>query len=185
MRIALAAALAALSALSACATKADRTGLVSRGFYSPDFDTVWDVAQMEMQRTGFAPDHDASSKEARTLTSRWSNHMSPFSGRGYREQATLTFREVPDQPNRWTVEANVIREQNMAIVAPQNPIVAKWENPVRVPESEHLLASNVERFFLPRDVSSAFRSRYGMPSPKNEEESPRAPGDGPSQPKSR
>jgi hypothetical protein len=164
MRLALLPA-AALLALSACTGgRADTTGQVSRGFYSPDFDTVWEVAHAEMARGQFTVDVDASSKEGRILVSRWSLSLSPFAGKGYREKATVTFHEVPGQPNRWTVEANVLREQNGAMVQPSNPVVAKWENPMRVPEKERLLMSNIERFFVPRDVSPEFRSRYGMPA---------------------
>jgi hypothetical protein len=168
------AVLAFAACLAAC-QKADTRGQVSRGFYSPDFDTVWDVAERTMTRSRYIPDSEASSKETRTLVSRWENTMSPFSGRGYRERATLTFHEVPGQPSRWTVEANVTREANMAMVAPSNPIVAKWENPVRVPEKENLLTREIETFFLPRDVSPQFRARYGMPRATHEPGTPPPP----------
>jgi hypothetical protein len=163
----------------------DRTGQVSRGFFSPDFDTVWEVAEREMERSGFTPDRENSSKATRTLVSRWELSMQPFAGRGYREQATLTFHEVPGQPNRWTVESNVLRETNMAMVAPSNPVVAKWENPVRVPEKEMLLTRNVERFFLPNDVSPEFRARYGMPPPLRPEEPPAPAAETPPSPRTR
>jgi hypothetical protein len=183
-RLALLASGLALVLLTACQGP-DRTGRVTRGFYSPDFDTLWEVAEREMQRSGFTPDRDASSKPTRTMVSRWTLSMSPFSGRGYREQATLTFHEVPEQPNRWTVESNVLREQNMAVVAPSNPVVAKWENPVRVPEKELLLTRNIEMFFLPRDVSPQFRAQYGMPPPPKPAEEERPAGEVPPSPRTR
>jgi hypothetical protein len=149
--------------LGAC-QKPDTSGQVTRGFYSPDFDTVWEVSEREMARAGFSPDPDASSRATRTLVSRWEAQMSPFSARGHREKATVVLHPVPGTPDRWTVEVNVTRETNMAIVNPSNPVVAKWENPTRVGDREHMLAENIERFFVPRDVSPEFRTRYGMPA---------------------
>jgi hypothetical protein len=174
---------ALLLALPACKGP-DTSGQVTRGFYSPDFDTLWEVSEREMARSGFVPDREASSKETRTLVSRWALTMQPFAGHGYREKATLTFHEVPEKPNRWTVESNVLREQNMAIAAPSSPVVAKWENPVRVPEMENLLTRNIEMFFVPRDVSNEFRAKYGMPPPTRPAEEP-PPAQRPADPRSR
>ena len=164
----LAAALLGVAAIAAgCQSKADKTGLASRGFYSPDFDTVWEVGEREMVKAGFTPDRDASSKETRTMVSRWSNSLMPFANKGYRQQATVYFHEVEGQANRWTVEANVIRETNTNITQPSNPIVAKWEDPIRVPEKERALVGRIEMFFLPQGVSPEFRSRYGLPASRD------------------
>jgi hypothetical protein len=175
----LAASFAVLAAALAACSSVDKTGIASRGFYSPDFDTVWEVAEREMQREGFVPDRTASSKENKTMVSRWAMSLQPFSSRGYREQATLTFREVPNAPKRYTVEVNVLRELNSQITQPGNPIVAEWEDGVRVYEKEALIARRIETFFIPKDVSPEFRARYGMdPLPRQpweEEEKPAAP----------
>jgi hypothetical protein len=157
-------ALAAAALAAAACQKPDATGQTTRGFYSPDFDTVWEVAEREMTRAGYTPDPDASSRATRTLVSRWELQMSPFSARGHREKATVFLHPVPGASDRWSVEVNVTRETNMAIVQPDNPVVAKWENPQRVGDREHMLAENIERFFVPRDVSPEFRTRYGMPA---------------------
>ena len=176
----LAAALALAALLAAgCQSKADKTGLASRGYYSPDFETVWEVAGREMTKAGFTQDVDASSETTKTMVSRWKNSLMPFSHKGYREQATLTFHEVEGQENRWTVEANVIRETNTNITQPSNPIVAKWEDPIRVPEKERALVGRIEMFFLPQRVSPEFRSRYGMPAPRDGSTDDRPPTEAP------
>ena len=186
MRIALAVRPAALAATlvavvlagAACQSKADRTGLASRGFYSPDFESVWDVSAREMARAGYTPDMENSSKETKTMVSRWSLSLQPFSNQGYREQATLTFHEVEDQPNRWTVEANVLREGNSNIKHPSNAVAAKWETGTRVPEKERSLVGRIELFFVPRGVSPEFRARYGMPrAPETDAPPPVTPND--------
>jgi|GEM_PF-1859860 len=148
--------------LPACSGGPDRTGRTSEGFYAPGFDVLWDTAQAEMRREGFAPDRDASSKQTKILTSRWTTQLMPFSGAGYRDQATLKFFEIADKPNYYTIEANVIRENNMNVKDPGNPRVAKWENGTRVPEVESSLVNGIEMFFIGHDVSPQFRARYGM-----------------------
>jgi hypothetical protein len=157
-------AVLALLALAACQSKADRTGLASRGFYAPDFEMVWEKGQEEMMAAGFVPDLENSGRETRTIVSRWSLSMMPFANKGYREQATLTFQPVEGQTNRWTVEANVLREVNSNITQPSNPVVAKWETGTRVPEKERMLVARIESVFRTHDVSPEFRARYGMPA---------------------
>lgn len=156
--------LVALAAVGCQGSRADRTGQKSAGFHVADFEILWDVARREMGRNGYVPDSEASSREGKVMTSRWNTQLAPFSGRGQREQATLTFVPVPDQPNRWTVEANVIRQVNKQIKEPMNIVKAEWTDGDRVPEKEGQLVYGIESFFLGHDVSDKFRSSHGMPA---------------------
>ncbi len=151
------------ASLPACSSGPDRTGRTSEGFYAPSFDVLWDTAETELKREGFAPDRDNSSKQTKILSSRYKTQLMPFSGSGYRDQATLKFFEVPGRPSYWTIEANVIREQNMNVKNPGNANLAKWENGTRQPDIESSLVHGIEMFFLGHDVSPQFRARYGLP----------------------
>ena len=152
-------------ALASCSS-VDKTGRSSRGFYSPDFDTVWERAQITLMEEGYPPDMDASSKENKVLASRYATSLQPFSSRGYREKATLTFHEVPDAERRWTVEVNVLREINKEVKTPNNALLANWDDGTRVPGREAMIARRLETFFIPHDVSPQFRAAYGMPEAK-------------------
>src|SRR5688500_18287589 len=162
MRTALAVLVAV--ALCACSSSADRSGQTSEGFYAPDFEVLWDVSRKEMARAGYAPDGEASSRETRTLVSRRNTQLMPFSGQGYREQATVHLREIPDRPSYWAVEVNVLREQNKNIKAPTEIAKAEWSTAERSPERERQIAYGIQSFFTGYDVSNRFRSTYGMPA---------------------
>lgn len=150
------------SSLVGCSTSVDRTGRSTQGFFVPSFESLWERAGTELRDSGYPPDVEASNKATRTLVSRWDTTLMPFSGKGTREQATLTFHPVPGRDNYWTVEANVIREQNMNLKEPANPRKAEWANGARVPEQEGMLVHRIETFFLGYEVSPQFRDRYGL-----------------------
>jgi hypothetical protein len=154
--------LVAAAALAACSSKPDRTGQTSAGFYVPDFEMLWDVSRKEMARAGFAPDGEASSRETKTLVSRRNTQLMPFSGQGYRDQATVVLREIPDKPDHWAVEVNVLRERNTNLKAPSEIAKAEWTTGQRIPEKERQISFGIESFFLGYDVSSRFRTTYGM-----------------------
>ena len=148
-------------ALAACSS-VDKTGRPSRGFYSPDYDSLWERAQITMQEEGYPVDLDASSKDTKILVSRWAMSLQPFSHRGYREQATLTLHEIPEAKNRWSVEVNVLREINKEVKHPNNALLANWDDGVRVPGREAMIARRLESFFIPHDVSPQFKAAYRM-----------------------
>ena len=169
----------AASSLVGCSSSVDHTGRSTQGFFVPSFDTLWERASIELRDSGYPPDIEASDKTNRMIVSRWDTTLMPFSGKGTREQATLTFHPVPGRDNYWTVEANVIREQNMNMKEPANPRKAEWKNGARVPEQEGMLVHRIETFFIGYEVSPQFRDRYGLgsgrtviaprPNPESEE----------------
>ena len=150
------------SSLTGCSTSVDHAGRSTQGFFVPSFDTLWERASIEMRDSGYPPDFEASDRTNKILVSRWDTTLMPFSGKGTREMATLTIHPVEGRDNYWTVEANVIREQNMNIKEPANPRKAEWKNGVRVPEQEGMLVHRIETFFIGYEVSPQFRDRYGM-----------------------
>ena len=115
-----------------------------------------------MRESGFPPDLEASNRATRTMVSRYDTTLQPFTGKGTREQATVTIHPVPDRENYYTVEANVLRERNMNSKDPGNARKADWKDPVRVPDAEAQLVHRIETFFIGYEVSPQFRNRYGM-----------------------
>jgi hypothetical protein len=152
----------AILSLAGCSSQPDRTGRSTQGFYSPSFDTLWERGGIELKESGFPPDWEASNRETRTIVSRYDTTLQPFTGKGTREQATLIFHPIEGKENTWSVEANVLREQNMNGKEPGNIRKADWKNPVRVPEAEANLVHRIETFFIGYELSPQFRNRYGM-----------------------
>jgi hypothetical protein len=162
-------------ALVACqSSSVDRTGKTTRGFYSPDYATVWEQTAKVLRRNGFTPDPDASGPT--TMVTRWNTQLHPFSHKGTREQATVYLREIEGQANHWSIETNVIRQVNRNLKEPTNPIRADWGGDERVPETEDRITHDVETFFLGYDVSPEFRATYGMPAARPEIPAPAATG---------
>ncbi len=153
----------AVTGLGGCNTsKPDKTGRSTQGFFVPSFETLWERGGIELRASGFPPDWEASSRDTRTIVSRYDTTLQPFTGKGTREQATLVFHPIAGRDNYWSVEANVLREQNMNSKEPGNIRKADWKNPVRVPEAEGNLVYRIETFFVGAEVSPQFRNRHGM-----------------------
>ena len=157
--------LAAAVAPGLCACRSggpDRTGQSTQGFFAATQDDIWEVAEREMNKQGFAVDSENCAKSSGTMVSRWSINLHPFSHHGYRDQATIRINPVKDRPSYYTVEANVVRQINKNIKEPTNPARVDWDTGTRVPEVERILKDNVELFFLGHDVSDEFRAKWGM-----------------------
>jgi hypothetical protein len=150
--------------LAACQTGNTKGVERTDGFPAPDREIVFDVAARTLRQQGYAVDVENSNPETGVLTTRWSTTLAPFSGQGQRDMATVWVRDVPGHPNFYVVEANVVREQNVEMIQPGNPIKAEWENGKRMPELERILVRQIESYFLKNDVSPELRQRYGMRS---------------------
>src|SRR5262245_14508755 len=162
MRTALALLAAALvSGLAACHSAGpDRTGQSTAGFFSPTQDDIWEVAEREMNRQGFAVDSEESSKTTGTLVSRWVVNLHPFSHHGYRDQATMRIHGVEGRSGYYTVEANVVRQINKNIKEPTNPPGVAGAGGSRVPEVERILKATAEMSSVGNEVSDKSRARY-------------------------
>jgi hypothetical protein len=136
----------------------------SAGFPAPEMEVVVNSARMALITEGFTPDLENSQPEKGMLTTRHMVSLQPFGGLGYLDKATVWVKEVPNRPNFFMVETNVIREINRDQDNPSNPIAADWGDEERVPDLERLISMRVERDFVGSDVSPKFRERYGMPA---------------------
>lgn len=151
-------------ALSACQSKVDTCGQSSEGFAAPDRSMVYDSAYDALRRQGFTPDSSASSSSEGVIITRYKLDLSPFSGHGFREKATVRVHEVAQRSGYFTVEVNVLREYNDNIAQPSNPIAAEWRSAVRAPDVENLIKSRVEMAFIQPGASAQFRENHGLPS---------------------
>jgi hypothetical protein len=150
--------------LAACQSGEPKGSCTSAGFPAPDQEFVWNAALRATTAQGFAPDLEASAKEGGTLVTRWKLSLAPFSGHGYREQATVRINPVEGRPKYWTTETVVIRQHNENMTQPTNPVVAQWGAKTRAADVELLINRRIEMDFLAGCVSPQFRQRYGMPA---------------------
>lgn len=163
-RFLLALALSLLGLLPACqASKGDPTGLSSDAFPAPDMGMVWEAAQTALRQQGFTPDLTESSEAQGLVVSRHRLVLAPFSGQGHRDKATVRITAAPDRPAHWIAEVNVLRQPNMNMTEPSNPIAASWGDPVRVNELENVIRARIEMQFAGQGVSDAFRRERGLP----------------------
>ena len=150
-------------AAGGCSTgQADRTGQSTQGFFAPSFESLWDIGDRALRAAAFRPDPEESSRQTKTMVSRHNVQLSPFSFKGYRDQATVYFHPVEGRENYYTVEANVVRQLNKNMKEPLVHIRAEWDAGTRIPESERMIVHSIETFFIGRDVSPELRQRYDM-----------------------
>ncbi len=86
---------------------------------------LWQVGAMVLDKEGF-PTGSGLDPTSMLAVSGWRNDLSPFRGKGYREQAQLGFESLGG--GRWKVRVRVKREVNMDIVRPLDLQFAKWES---------------------------------------------------------
>jgi len=174
--------LALLLPVAAGCSSSGATGeLRSDGFRAPAKEFVFDVAADVLRKQGFSPSLESSSKETWTVVTHWDTSLQPFSGKGYRQRATVKVLDVPNRPGWYYTETQVVRQMNDNMLEPSNAMVAQWGNETRVDELEQVINRRIEMLFLPGDVSPQFRERYGMPTedpmrlPSTQAPSPAAP----------
>jgi hypothetical protein len=91
---------------------------------APSENVLWAVAGQEIQRLGFPVGSDADPATL-VMRSGWRTELAPFKGDGYRELAEVRFTRVA--PQRYRLEARVVRERNMDLENPIDPRSAEWE----------------------------------------------------------
>lgn len=155
-------ALGALLLPGCQASKGDPTGLTSEAFPAPDIGMVWAAAHEALRHQGFTPDTTESSEAQGLVVSRHKLSLAPFSGQGHRDKATVRIKQDPARPAFWTAEVNVLRQPNLNMTEPSNPVAASWGDAVRVNELENVIRARIEMAFASQGVSDAFRRERGM-----------------------
>jgi len=156
-----------LGGLAACQTSRPSGVVTSAGFPAPDQEIVYHSALRALGEQGFSADLELSDAAAGTIVTRWKNSLQPFSGQGYRDQATVTIRPVAGRSGYYAVDTQVIRQFNDNMVQPSNLVTAEWKRDTRVSELEMLISRRIETYFLPGGLSSDFRQRHGLaPTPR-------------------
>lgn len=151
--------------LVACSSsKPDTTGYKSDGFPAPAQELVYQAAADTLAQQGYVIDHSNSSVERGVLQTRWDTHFAPFSGKGYRERATVKIVPVAGADQYYRTETNVIRQINKNLVEPSNPVAADWSDAERMRDVENMLSRRIESSFLPLSVSPEFAKRNHLPS---------------------
>ena len=150
--------------VAACSGSGAATGTApSDGFPAPSKDFVFNVSAEVLRKHGLSPSLEDSSRQTWTVVTHWRNSPAPFSGQGYRERATVKVMDVPDRPGYYFTETQVVRQANNNIVEPSNMMAADWGPEQRHGGREVAINRQIEIHFLPGEVSTEFRDRYGMP----------------------
>ena len=166
-------ALIPLLALTACTSggtvaaggllsREDRSGADSDGFPAPSQEMVWNAAMAVVRDAGYVPDPNLSSPESGRVETRWRMKLTPFSGMGKRERATVRIHKIKKKTNYFKVETNVLAQANDNIKDPSNPVAAEWTQGTRDADLEQMLNRRIEMMFLKGDVSSEFRRKHDM-----------------------
>jgi hypothetical protein len=106
---------------------------------------LWQVTALALAKEGF-PTGSGLDPTTLTAISGWRNDLSPFRGKGYREQAQVRF--TPAGAGRWDVEVRVRRELNMDIVKPLDLKFAEWEEAPDDPDRAGVLLQRIRSWMV-------------------------------------
>lgn len=149
--------------LAACSSEGKATGTApSDGFPAPSKDYVFNVAADVLRKQGLSPSMEDSSRQTWMVATHWKNSPAPFSGRGYRQRATVKILDIPGRPGFYFTETQVVQQTNANMTDPSNMFVADWGDETRSGERELMINQRIEMQFLAGQVSGKFRQKYGM-----------------------
>jgi hypothetical protein len=113
--------------LGSCSTTPDEPdpSWIEGFVVAPSERLLWDTTLQTLGRLGY-PVGAAADSNALMVTTRWKNQLSPFRGRGFRNQAEVTMSFDPETEG-WTVVVRVKHMVNMALAQPADPAFAEWE----------------------------------------------------------
>jgi hypothetical protein len=126
---------------------------------APSERLLWETTLQKLGRLGY-PVGSSADSNALTITSGWKSQLSPFKGKGFRNQAEV--RMVYDAENEnWSVEVVVKRQVNMALVRPLDPAYAEWEWSADDEWEAAIILQHIMSAFPPKEIYDANRKPSG------------------------
>ncbi len=148
--------IALLALLPACQSGKQHPAVWQTGELESQSERIlWQISAMALDKEGF-PTGSGLDPTTLQAISGWRNDLSPFRGKGYREQAQVNFQ--PLGTGRWNVRVRVKREVNMDIVKPLDLQFAKWESAPDAVDRAQVLMQRIRSWLNPSP-------NFGDPAP--------------------
>jgi len=103
-----------------------------------------EVAVLSLERQGF-PIGAGIDPEGLSITTSWRNHLAPFRGEGYRQQAVI--QAEPLGSGRFRVSVRVKKQINQSIAKPLDLSYAEWEWVEDDEDMARILLQHVRSYF--------------------------------------
>jgi hypothetical protein len=126
---------------------------------APSERLLWETTLQTLGRLGYPVGSAANSNDL-TITTGWKNQLSPFRGRGFRNQVDVTM-VYEAEGEGWTVDVRVKKQVNMALVRPLDPAYAEWEWRNDDEWGAAIILQHVMSAFPPREIYDAERDPAG------------------------
>lgn len=98
------------------------------GIKALDIRVIWEIVKMEVERSGFQLDRDATNMNTGAFETRWRNELAPFRYQGRRKKMIGFVREVPEGSKTFSVRATTWTQKNADIEDPMDPTKATWQD---------------------------------------------------------
>jgi hypothetical protein len=100
---------------------------VSEAFRCDDFPVLWEVAKSQASKNRFRVDDDATTYKDRRIVTAWVVEMGVMKNDGKRRRRFVEFDEQPGVKSMWKVRVATVRQRNVDIDDPLNPLNAEWK----------------------------------------------------------
>jgi len=91
-------------------------------------EVLWEVVILEVQRSGFRIDQNATNKATGEVETRWRLELAPFRYEGHRRKILGVIREQPEGSGKYSVLLTVWMQRNADIENPMDPSQAIWQD---------------------------------------------------------
>jgi hypothetical protein len=128
-------------------------------FRCEDFPVLWEVSKAQAAKNGFRIDDDATTFKERRIVTAWRVDMAVMKNDGKRRRRYVEFDEVKEKKNTWKVRVATVRQRNVDIDDPLNPINAEWKTDEADADDSDRVAYMIEAQFSVPGPSKEFEGK--------------------------
>ncbi len=131
----------------------------SGDFRCEEFPVLWEVAKSQASKNGYRVDDDATTFKRRRIRTAWNVEMAVMKNEGKRRRRYVEFEEQKDVKHGWCVRVATVRQRNVDIDDPLNPMGAEWRKDDPDTDDSELVAYMIEAQFNVPGPSKEFERR--------------------------
>ena len=131
----------------------------SGAFPCGEFDLLWETAKVQACKAGHRIDDDATSYKRRRIVTVWKVEMAVRKSEGKRRRRFVDFVEQETPKGTWRVRVSTVRQRNVDIDDPLNPVSAEWRSDDPDTDDAERVAWMIESKFREFGPSPGFDGR--------------------------
>ncbi len=142
--------LSALAALALCACETTppepEPSMIESEVVAGSDRLLWKIVLLSLRKMDFPESAEMDPTNMKAVSG-WKVELSPWKGRGFRQQAEVTC--TPIGPGRWEIETRVKKQVNQSLARPLDLSYAEWEWVPDDVEAARILLQHIRTFLNP------------------------------------